>query len=257
MLLSLLLFSVLTRDLVADASPTLGDFPIKAALMYHHFAKLYLFSHVFRGLANNDPIPGPLREAASGAVAAAIDIIELFLTDPDIGDGLKGMPTYLHAMTCFSCVFLLKIAAKRHDDGLVEVGSVADMAARLVRQFRGVQVAKWHLAHLVADGLEKSAASLLGGRGVGVDGGYPSAAGDVGAAAMDAGLDDASRAPFGLYMDPSTSVSHGSVGSTLGAFGSAGGILPAPGSLESPDLNFGPQGYFDFNAAQSGIGDDP
>lgn len=210
--------------------------------MYHHFAKLYLFSHVFRGLGANEPVPGPLEEAATGAVAAATNIVELVLTDPNLRDGLKGMPTYLHAMTCYACVFLLKIAAKR-TDGLVEVNAVASLASRLVAQFRGAQVAKWHLAHLVADGLERSAVALLGGRG-------SAASGEGGGGSLDPGAaESASRMAFGLYLDPSSSALRGPT-SLMG-----GGYSQVPSSLQSPDLNFGAQGFFDFNASQPG-GDD-
>lgn len=246
-----------TKNSGPDSSSTIGEFPLKCALMYHHFAKLYLFSHVFRGLGANEPIPGPLEEAATGAVASATNLVELVLADPNLrDDGLRGMPTYLHAMTCFACVFLLKIAAKRGADGLVEVGAVASLASRLVAQFRGAQVTKWHLAHLVADGLERSAVVLLGGRGGGggeaVEGmGQGGRGGIVGGGQLDPGAaETVLRMPFGLYADPSPSTALHGPTSAVG-----GGYSQMPSSLQSPDLNFGAQGFFDFNASQSG-GDD-
>lgn len=67
-------------------------------------------------------------------------------------------------MTAFACVFLLNIAAKRND-GLVEIMAVEGLTSRLVKQFRSVPVSKWHLIHLMADGLENVAKTLLNGVG--------------------------------------------------------------------------------------------
>lgn len=241
-------------------SSTIGEFPTKNALIYYHFSKLYLFSHVFRGLANKDAVPVPLREAASGAIAAATNIIEVVLQDPDISASLRGMPTYVHAMVCFACVFLLKLAAKRQD-GLVEAGLVSDLANRLVAQFRSIQAGKWHLAHLMADGLEKSAASLLGDSASSIAEGLDSGAGSgLGKGSMmgDSGPEDTSGMAFGLYADPSASSYQGSMPSGLGGVGgSVGGMQSMQGAIQSPDLAFGPQSFFEFGAAPPGPENDP
>ncbi|KAJ0120446.1 hypothetical protein J7T55_015173 [Diaporthe amygdali] len=245
-----------------SCSSTIGDFPAKNALIYYQFSKLYLFSHVFRGLANKDPIPVPLREAASGAIAAATNIIELVLQEPDIAASLRGMPTYVHAMVCFACVFLLKLAAKRQD-GLVEAGFVSDLASRLVSQFRSIQAGKWHLAHLMADGLEKSATSLLGSSaGEGLESSTGSALGKGGSGGImgDPGLEDASSMSFGLYSDPNASPFQGSLPSGYGGVGGSGpgnGMQSMHNPIQSPDLTFGPQSFFEFSAAPPGPGNDP
>lgn len=244
-------------------SSTIGEFPVKNALIYYHYSKLYLFSHVFRGLANKDAIPVPLREAASGAIAAATNIIELVLQDPDIAASLRGMPTYVHTMVCFACVFLLKLAAKRQD-GLVEAGLVGDLANRLVAQFRSIQAGKWHLAHLMVDGLEKSAASLLGENtssvAEGLESGTGSGVGKGGPGSMmgDSGPEDTSGMAFGLYADPSASSFRGSVHTGLGGVGgSVGGMQSMQSTIQSPDLAFGPQSFFEFGTAPPGPENDP
>ena len=241
--------------LLTGCSSTIGEFPVKNALIYYQFSKLYLFSHVFRGLANKDAIPVPLREAASGAIAAATNIIELVLQDPDIAASLRGMPTYVHAMVCFACVFLLKLAAKRQD-GLVEAGLVSDLANRLVAQFRSIQAGKWHIAHLMADGLEKSAVSLLSDSASsvaeGLESGGGSGLGKGGSGSMmgDSGPEDTSSMAFGLYADPSASSFQGSVPTGLGGVGgSVGGMQSMQNAIQSPDLAFGPQSFFEFSAA--------
>ncbi|KAL1853591.1 hypothetical protein Daus18300_011714 [Diaporthe australafricana] len=241
-----------------SCSSTIGEFPAKHALVYYQFSKLYLFSHVFRGLANKDAIPVQLQEAASGAIAAATNIIELVLQDPDIAAGLRGMPTYVHAMVCFASVFLLKLAAKRQD-GLVENGFVSDLAARLVAQFRSIQAGKWHLAHVMADGLEKSAASLLGGSASsGVESSAASGLGKGGSGGMmgDSGLEDTSSMSFGLY--PNAPSFQGPVPSGYGGVGgSGGGMQSMHNAIQSPDLTFGPQSFFEFSAAPPGPGNEP
>lgn len=246
--------------MVTGCSSTIGEFPAKHALVYYQFSKLYLFSHVFRGLANKDAIPVQLREAASGAIAAATHIIELVLQDADIAAGLRGMPTYVHAMVCFASVFLLKLAAKRQD-GLVETGFVSDLATRLVAQFRSIQAGKWHLAHVMADGLEKSAASLLGGSAsTGVDSSAGSGLGKGGSGGMmgDSGLDDTSGMSFGLYPDPNAPSFQGPVPTGFGGVGgSGGGMQSIHEAIQSPDLTFGPQSFFEFSAAPPGPGNEP
>ncbi|KAK7717261.1 hypothetical protein SLS64_002751 [Diaporthe eres] len=247
-----------------SCSSTIGEFPVKNALIYYHFSKLYLFSHVFRGLSSKEAIAVPLREAASGAIAAATNIIELVLQDPDIAISLRGMPTYVHAMVCFACMFLLKLAAKRQD-GLVEAGLVSDLASRLVAQFRSIQAGKWHLAHLMVDGLEKSAASLLGENASsvaeGLESGTGSGLGKAGPSSSmmaDSGPEDTPGMTFGLYADPGSSSFRGPVPSGLGGVGgSVGGMQSMQNTIQSPDSAFGPQGFFEFGAAPPGPENDP
>lgn len=218
-------------------------------LMYYHFAKLYLFSHVFRGLSSSDPVPGPLQDPASGSISAAMNLINLFLADREVQEWLRGMPTHLHAMTSFACVFLLKTAAKRRD-GLVDVGVVNNLTTRLVRRLRGIQVTRWHLAHLVVDGLEKSASSLLGinnSYGEGIAGGN-----------LTTVMGRAASTSSSLYYNSGTSALHpGSAfpSSSLGASTSADGVVPsgsASNHLEPPNLNLGARSALDGGFEQPG-----
>lgn len=104
-------------------------------------------------------IPSYLQAGATAAVTAATTIIDLLLTDSDLREGLLGIPHYLHTMTAFACVFLLKIASKS-DGHFVDTGSETDLTLRFVTQLRSIGVGKWHLVHLMADGLEKLVRSL-------------------------------------------------------------------------------------------------
>ncbi|KAL8398591.1 hypothetical protein RB596_005936 [Gaeumannomyces avenae] len=239
----------------------IGEFPVKGALIHYHFAKLYLFSHVFRGLSPEEAIPAVFRSAATGAVAAATAIVELLLTDAHIRAGLRGMPSYLHAMTAFACVFLLKIATKRRTDCLVEVSLVSELAGKLVNQFRSVGVGKWHLVHLMAQGLEQAAASLLqddpGGGGGGGGGGLASRSANDGSnvpahhgISGHNGHGAAAGSPYGLPHDGAGTPGfsdHNSLG------GLNGGMAETPFSFSnnlSPDFVFGGTSFLDFHGGQ-------
>ncbi|KUJ16004.1 uncharacterized protein LY89DRAFT_697978 [Mollisia scopiformis] len=126
----------------------IGEFPAKGVILHHHFAKLHLHSHVFRGL-KDAPVPPHFLENASAAVSAATSIVESLLMDSDLREGLVGIPHYLHTMTAFACVFLLKVVAQYPGQFIEDL------------QFRSTAVGKWHLVHLMADGLEKLAAKKI------------------------------------------------------------------------------------------------
>ena len=99
-------------------------------------------------------MPSYFGSSAVAAVTAATSIIETVLTDNDIRDGLVGIPHYIHSMIAFACVFLLKIAAQ-YSGQYIDDAVVFDLATKAVEQFRSTPVGKWHLVHLMAEGLEK------------------------------------------------------------------------------------------------------
>lgn len=129
-----------------------GDYPRKGVKLHLDFAKLYLCSHAFRGLA-----PGPARrqgdfrsaggetpvetgsqtssslkrrgtealegateyrlhpdleEISTAAVHAAQNILCTIVSDTEIQAHLNGLPLYFDTMMAFAIVFLFKIATK-------------------------------------------------------------------------------------------------------------------------------------------------
>jgi hypothetical protein len=108
---------------------------------------------VFRGLKGS-PVPPHFQESAVAAVTAATDTIEMVLTDYDIQDGLVGIPHYIHSMIAFACVFLLNIASQYSGQYIPDT-VIFDLTTRAVHQFRSTAVGRWHLAHQMAEGLEK------------------------------------------------------------------------------------------------------
>ncbi|KAI8933494.1 hypothetical protein NX059_009232 [Plenodomus lindquistii] len=131
----------------------LGEFPTRAANLHHHIAKLHLHSHVFRGMKGN-VIPPHFADSAAAAVEAAVSTVDVVLNDPHVRNALAGIPHYIHSMIAFACVFLLKVA-KQYSGRYVEDAVVFDLTTRAVEQFRATPVGKWHLAHMIAEGLEK------------------------------------------------------------------------------------------------------
>lgn len=144
---------------VVGLHQSIGNFPAKGVILHHHFAKLHLHSHVFRGLKGGD-VPMYFRESAAAAVSASTAIIDMLLTDPDVRESLVGIPHYIHSMIAFACVFLLKVAMQ-HSGQYIEDSFVLDLTARVVRQLRLTSASKYHLSHLMADGLEKMAAAKI------------------------------------------------------------------------------------------------
>ncbi|KAF2853348.1 hypothetical protein T440DRAFT_487286 [Plenodomus tracheiphilus IPT5] len=131
----------------------IGEFPTRGANLHHHIAKLHLHSHVFRGLKGN-AIPSHFEDSAAAAVSAAISTVDVVLNDPHIRTALAGIPHYIHSMIAFACVFLLKVA-KQYSGQYVEDAVIFNLTTRAVEQFRATPVGKWHLVHMMAEGLEK------------------------------------------------------------------------------------------------------
>lgn len=133
--------------------------PRKGALFHFHFAKLYLSTHIFRGLAppnaSSPPlIPPAFLETAHSAITAAVSIISMILTDSDVQSGLVGLPCYIQSMIGFACMFLAKVTSI-HGEALIERETVVDLVGRLVGVYRGTGVGRWHLVPLMGDGLER------------------------------------------------------------------------------------------------------
>jgi hypothetical protein len=145
----------------------IGEFPTKGVILHHHLAELHLHSHVFRGL-KGAPVPSHFRDSAVAAVLAAKSTIEAVLSDTDLRESLVGIPHYLHSMIAFACVFLLKVSSQ-YSGQYIEDVFVQDLTMKAVHQFRSTAVGKWHLVHLMADGLEKLATSSGGSVTVSAD----------------------------------------------------------------------------------------
>ncbi|KAH8880523.1 hypothetical protein GQ53DRAFT_537113 [Thozetella sp. PMI_491] len=138
---------------IQERHDQIGGFPRKGAQLHFYFAKLHLYSHVFRGLGRS-PIPPYYLESAAAAVSAATSIIDFITSDGELHAALAGMPSYLHSMTAFASMFLVRMTMI-HGDSLVERSTVLGLVSRLVAIYHSAPVGKWHLVRLMAVGQEK------------------------------------------------------------------------------------------------------
>ncbi|KAF2457304.1 hypothetical protein BDY21DRAFT_392595 [Lineolata rhizophorae] len=215
----------------------IGRFPRRGVQLHYHFAKLHLYSHVFRGLTSPSSYPAPhstttFHPFASAAVSSATAILNLLLTDADAGASLAGVPHYLHTMSAFACVFLVKLAAKFPPASTATSSSSSSM--RVVGLFRQTRVGRAHLVHLMADGLEKLAVGLLLVR----DGSGEDAPG----APLGGPMQPPPAPPPGIDLDPRLSVAHPHAHAHAHAHGV--GSHPPPHADPAPLLDSPFQAFF-------------
>jgi hypothetical protein len=125
--------------------------------MHFYFAKLFVCSHVFRGLTFDaivDPLPTPFKDTAMVAVESAKSIVDLVIRDDDIKSAFIGMPHYYHTMIAFACSFLLKIATKYRQHVAVEVKAIFEMISCVVTVCKNSQCTPYHLVPRIGEGLQ-------------------------------------------------------------------------------------------------------
>ncbi|KAJ1333166.1 RNA polymerase II-specific transcription factor-like protein [Microdochium nivale] len=174
-----------------------GNYPWKGAGMQHHFAKLYLCSHVFRGSGGNgggatgcaDTAAGmdvDIYELASSAVLAATCILRTVNSDREVQSFLNGLPTYFHVMIAFAVVFLLKVSTSTtargaHGPGVmsrvVDADEVRHLLTTSIAVLRDV-TRTMHPQHLLVNITESAAEAVLRS--------YPNNVGGVNAAESSA-----------------------------------------------------------------------
>lgn len=95
-----------------------GNYPRKGVGLQYHFAKLYLCSHVFRGVGSqvfqsrSHEVAMEVDEVANSAVLSALAILRSVLADAEIQSFLNGLPTHFHVMITFAAVFLIKVSSR-------------------------------------------------------------------------------------------------------------------------------------------------
>lgn len=111
-----------------------GNYPYKGVGLHHHFAKLYLCSHAFRGVSKAPnttyQMPHEMIEIAEVAVTSATYILRTINTDLEMQSYFNGLPLYFDTMIAFAAVFLLKISTEY--SGIIKVD--AEETLNLVRQ---------------------------------------------------------------------------------------------------------------------------
>lgn len=152
-------------------NPNIGDYPRKGVGLHYHFAKLYLCSHVFRGLqaakSGADVHRQELSEFANTALLSATSILQVIATDTEFQSFLDGLPLYFDTMIAFAAVFAVK-SVREYSDYLVssaeKVLETVDAASNALKNI----IKKLHPDHLLQsvamgmdDLVQKARAELL------------------------------------------------------------------------------------------------
>jgi hypothetical protein len=136
----------------------IGNYPKKGVGLHHHFAKLYLCSHVFRARPTIiSGVVSDVDEIVNISVLSAISILTSLASDQEIQSYLDGLPSYFFTMITFASVFLLKVAQRYPDIPCIHKDEILDLIARVVGTLRLVSV-RMHQRHLLSSivhGLEK------------------------------------------------------------------------------------------------------
>lgn len=139
-------------------SAHIGNYPRKGVGLHHHFAKLYLCSHVFRARATIiSGMVSELDEIVSISVSSATFILTSLASDQEIQSYLDGLPSYFFTMITFASVFLLKVAQRYPDIPCIHKNEILNLISRVVATLRLVS-ANMHQRHLLTSivyGLDK------------------------------------------------------------------------------------------------------
>jgi hypothetical protein len=113
-------------------------------MLHHHFSKLLVSSHVFRGVGRDsiqDPLP------------LEFQALETSVSDPDIIDAFVGIPHYYQTMIAFACSFLLKTAKVYRNHVTISPTTVIDAIKPVIDLCLNVNCTSYHLAHWIGLGL--------------------------------------------------------------------------------------------------------
>ncbi|OAL03209.1 hypothetical protein IQ06DRAFT_217835 [Phaeosphaeriaceae sp. SRC1lsM3a] len=220
---------------LSELAHSIGQFPAKGVVLHHHLAKLHIHSCVFRGYKEGQ-VPSHFEDHAIMAVAAATSVVEMLLNDPDIRDGLVGVPHYIHSMIAFACVFLLKVSIQ-HSGQYTDDQLVNDLTMKAAQQFRSTAVGKHHLVHLMAEGLEKMVISRTATTS------FPAASAESGGGQAGISISDQHNS-LPMMTNPGSAFNVNAMGS---AFGDDFGFLST-----TPFLQFDTNVY-DYNQARFSI----
>lgn len=132
----------------------IGNYPRKGVGLQYNFAKLYLCSHVFRGLSaasftsHAPEVAMDVEEIANSAVLAASAILRAVVSDPEIQGFLNGLPTYFNTMIAFAAVFLLKVSTKYSSVVQVDLQKIKQLLRTLLATLNNV-TSNMHPRHLL------------------------------------------------------------------------------------------------------------
>ena len=128
--------------------------------LHYYFSELVLNSLVLRGrsLSDIEILPMSLRPLCLKAIEAAHHILVLFVGEGStLGQGLVGMPLYLHSMIAFAVVFLMRMQSKWHLIGItIDVPKkTRPLIQNTIRLLRGCKAGSDHIIFSMANGFSR------------------------------------------------------------------------------------------------------
>lgn len=139
----------------------IGNYPRKGVGLHHHFAKLFLCSHAFRGASTpNMPVPEmslEMREIADTAVLSAISILRSINTDKEFQSFLSELPLYFDTMIAFASVFLFRITTSYTQVMQVDVPTILSLISKSVTVLEEItsKIRPAHLLSRIPEGLKQ------------------------------------------------------------------------------------------------------
>ncbi|KAH8898054.1 hypothetical protein GQ53DRAFT_880958 [Thozetella sp. PMI_491] len=166
-------------------NPYVGDYPRKGVGLHYHFAKLYLCSHAFRGLASRHKADDTTRGAAMsefgrreqsststiqpraqlhpeleeiGAIStySAKSILKTIIGDPEIQAHLDGLSLYFDTMIIFAIVFLIKVATQYGHVVSIDMEETLNLVGEVSGVLNSItgDMHRQHLLVAIAQGVE-------------------------------------------------------------------------------------------------------
>jgi hypothetical protein len=135
-----------------NANNYVGNYPRKVSELHFHFAKLYLCSHVFRGMHQTTNAPlnmlSDMEEFADTGVVSGISILRIIVSDSEIRSQLNGLPLYFDTMIAFAVVFLLKVATRNSSNVRIDEKEVLGLVGQLKTVLQSLKPT-FHPRHLL------------------------------------------------------------------------------------------------------------
>ncbi|KAL4794064.1 hypothetical protein BDV19DRAFT_399638 [Aspergillus venezuelensis] len=132
----------------------IGEFPKRGLQLHYQFGKLYLGHQVFKGL-HGRPIPPHFLTAATMAHDTAAAIFEMILGEPELQEGLVGMPHYFHVMIAFAGHLLLEICQNYYEQLGIKVHEDFQLINSALNLFRNTQCIPQHPIWRMTPGLNR------------------------------------------------------------------------------------------------------
>ncbi|KAL4915700.1 hypothetical protein BDW62DRAFT_219248 [Aspergillus aurantiobrunneus] len=132
----------------------IGEFPKRGLHLHYQFGKLYLGHQVFKGL-HGRPIPPHFLSAATMAHDTAVVIFEMILGEPELQDGLVGMPHYFHVMIAFAGHLLLEICQNYYEQLGIKLQEDFQLINSALDLFRNMQCIPQHPIWRMTPGLNR------------------------------------------------------------------------------------------------------